>query len=97
MSEESSFAPPAFKPADALVQLKRSLRELRPLAERGNGFELQGKRVIELAHDDTTLTVRFARRHSATPEWDTLVLRNGGELRKAVDEAKKRLARWTEE
>ena len=97
MSEESSFAPPPFKPADALVQLKRSLRDLRPLAERGNGFELQGKRVIELAHDDSTLTVRFAKRHSAAPEWDTLVLRNAGELRKAVDEAKKRLARWTEE
>lgn len=97
MSEESSFAPPPFKPGDALVQLKRSLRDLRPLAERGNGFELQGKRVIELAHDDATLTVRFAKRQSATPEWDTLVLRNAGELRKAVDEAKKRLARWTEE
>jgi hypothetical protein len=97
MSEESSFAPPPFKPAEALIQLKRSLRDLRPLAERGNGFDLQGKRVIELEHDDSTLTVRFAKRHSATPEWDRLVLKNGADLRKCVDEAKKRLARWTEE
>ena len=91
------FAPPVFKAGDAMVQLKRSLRDLRPLAERGDGFELQGKRVIELAHDGSTLTVRFARRHSATPEWDSLVLKNGADLRKCVDEAKKRLARWTED
>ena len=91
------FAPPAFKAAEALVQLKRSLRELRPLAERGNGMELQGKPVIALAQDDSTITVRFAKRHSATPEWDTMVLKNGADLRKCVDEARKRLARWTEE
>jgi hypothetical protein len=40
--------PPPFKPDDALQQLKRSLRDLK-LAERGNGFELRGKRVLELA------------------------------------------------
>jgi hypothetical protein len=91
------FAPPTFKAAEALVQLKRSLRELRPLAERGNGMELQGKPVIALAQDDSTITVRFAKRHSATPEWDTMVLKNGADLRKCVDEARKRLARWTEE
>lgn len=91
------FAPPAFKPAEALIQLKRSLRELKPLAERGNGFELQGKPVIALAQDEATLTCRFAKRHSATPEWDTVVLKTGADLRKCVDEAKKRLARWTEE
>jgi hypothetical protein len=36
-------------PTDALVQLKRSLRDLKPLAERGSRFELQGPAVLELA------------------------------------------------
>ena len=56
------LAPPAFKPAEAFNQLKRSLRDLRPLVERGNGFELQGMRVIELAHDETTITAKLAQR-----------------------------------
>jgi hypothetical protein len=94
---DDPFAPPPFKPADALPQLKRSLRELRPLAERGEGFELQGMRVIELRSDASVITVRLARRQSRTPEWDSLVLKNSADVRKCVDEVKKRLARWTEE
>ena len=93
----SQFEPPPFKPADALVQLKRSLRDLRPLAERGDGFTLQGQRVVELQGDDSAITVRLARRALRSPEWDTLVIRNAADLRKCVDEVKKRLASWTEE
>jgi hypothetical protein len=91
------FAPPAFKPAEALLQLKRSLRDLRPLAERGEGFDLQGKRVIEFAHDDKAISAKLAKQPAHTPQWDTLVLKNSADVRKCVDEAKKRLARWTEE
>lgn len=91
------FALPPFKPADALIQLKRSLRELRPLAERGDGFDLQGQRMIELAIDGQTLIAKLAQRQSQSPQWDKFVLRNGADMRKCIDEAKKRLARWTEE
>ena len=94
---DDSFSPPPFKPAEALVQLKRSLRGLAPLAERGEGFELQGSRVIELAHDETSITVRFAKRVARTPEWDRMVLKNGADLRRCVDDARRRLARWTAE
>lgn len=97
MSDDSFFAPPAFKPADALPQFKRSLRELRPLAERGDGFELQGKRVIELRSDDATISVRLAKRPAVSPEFETQVIRNSADVRKCIDEVKKRLARWTEE
>jgi hypothetical protein len=93
----SLFEPPPFKPADSLLQLKRSLREMRPLAERGDAFELQGQRVVELRCDDRYITVRLARRALRSPEWDTLVIKNGAELRKCVDEVKKRLVSWTEE
>ena len=91
------FAAPTFKPAEALQTLKRSLRDLRPLAERGNGFELRGKRVIELQAEATTLRALLAKRPAITPEWETLVLKNSADVRKCVDEVKKRLARWTED
>jgi hypothetical protein len=94
---EDFFAPPAFKPAESLIQLKRSLRDLRPLAERGDGFELQGQRVIELAVEGDTLVVKFAKAAARSPQWERQVLKNGADVRKCVDEAKKRLARWTEE
>jgi hypothetical protein len=92
----SLFEPPPFKPADSLVQLKRSLRDLRALAERGDTFELQGQKVIELRSDDSVITVRLARRALRSPDWDTLVVKNGADMRKCVDEVKKRLVAWTE-
>jgi hypothetical protein len=94
---EDFFAPPAFRPAEALQQLKRTLRELRPLAERGDAFELHGQRVIELKADVGTVAAKLARRPAQVPDWDRLVLKNSADVRKCVDEVKKRLARWTEE
>ena len=73
---EDFFAPPPFKPDEALLQLKRSLRGLRPLAERGEGFELQGQRVIGLAVAGPTIVVRLAKRAARSPEWDKQVLKS---------------------
>ncbi|MBI5256364.1 MAG: hypothetical protein HY855_07695 [Burkholderiales bacterium] len=92
------FAPPAFRPEEALVQLKRSLRDLRTLTERGNGFELKGLPVIALALADKTLEARLARRPTrASVEWDAFPLSGSPDVRKFTDEVKRRLARWTEE
>ncbi len=97
MSDESfGFAPPPFKPEEALVQLKRSLRDLK-LAERGTGFELKGRRVVDVAVDSDVLRVKLARRLVNTPEWDLAVLRSSSDQRKLVDELKKRLERWQRE
>jgi len=52
--DDFGFAPPPFQPEAALVGLRRSLRDLG-LAERGAGFELRGKRVLELAADSATI------------------------------------------
>ncbi len=96
--EDFGFAPPPFKPAEALVLLKRSLRELRGLAERGDAFELQGARVVELAAGEAAIDVKLARRPSRqVPEWDRQTLRSSADVRKFVDDVKRRLARWTEE
>ena len=90
------FAPPPFKADEALQQIKRALRGLS-LAERGNGFELRGKRVAELQLDGTTIKARIARKLALTPEWDTHSVRSAPDQRRLIDEIKKRLARWDRE
>ena len=91
------FAPPAFKPDEALVTLKRLLREQRPLAERGQRFELNGKPVIEVIAEAATIQARLAKRPAMSPEWDQLTLKNGADVRKLIDEVKKRLSRWQQD
>ena len=90
------FAPPPFKPDAALLQVQRSLRDMK-LAARGNGFDLRGKRVVELTSDSAAITVKLARKLALTPQWDTLTVESAAEQRKLVDEVKKRLARWDQE
>ena len=90
------FAPPSFKPADALVTLKRALRDLK-LAERDNAFEQRGKRVVELAIEGEAIQAKLARRLMLTPEWDRIAVKSAAEQRKLIDEVKKRLARWEHE
>ena len=90
------FAPPPFRPDDALAQIKRALRDLK-LAERGNGFELRGKRVVELSVDGPAISARLARKLALTPQWDTQTVQSTTEQRKLVDEVKRRLARWEHE
>jgi hypothetical protein len=89
------FRPATFRPGDALNQLKRSLRDLRPLAERGEGFDVHSQRVIEWRCDASFITVRLARRPACSPQWDTQVLKSIADVLKCVDAVKQRLARWT--
>ncbi len=97
MNDDSfSFAAPPFKPEDALAQIKRALRDLK-LTERGNGFELRGKRVVELMLTDSSITARMARKVAVTPQWDSQAVKTTAEQRKLVDEVKRRLARWEHE
>ena len=95
------FAPPAFQPDEALVGQPRQLRDLRALAERSvdgkPGFELKGKRVAEFATTADTIAARLVKRPAVSPEWETHTLKNGADVRKFLDEVKKRLARWTDE
>ncbi len=96
MSDDFGFAPPPFDAEQSLLQLKRSLRDLK-LAERGNGFEIRGKRVAEFETDGAVIRARLARRLMMTPEWDRFDIKSAPDQRKCVDELKKRLERWARE
>ena len=95
-TDDFDLSPPPFRPDAALVQLRRSLRDLK-LAERGNGFELRGKRVAELIVDVAAINVRLTRTLAITPQWDSMSIRSATEQRKFIDELKKRLARWAQD
>ncbi len=95
-SDDFGFAPPPFKAEEALVALRRTLRDLK-LAERGSAYELRGKRLVELALEEGAIAARLARRPQLTPEWDRLRIDSAAAQRKFVDELKKRLARWEQD
>lgn len=107
MSEELSdfFALPPFKADEALVKLRRDLRELKPLAEKGTGspirFEWKGLPVIELsvsaASEKPALAVSTAKRPSQRPEWHKQTLASSAEVRKWLDGLKLSLKRWDDE
>ena len=59
------FAAPPFEADAAMVSLKRQLRDLK-LGERGNAFEVRGKRVVEVAVDELDLQ-RVAHGHQDQP------------------------------
>ncbi len=92
------FALPAFKPEQALLNLKRALRDLRSLTERGSGqYELQGQPVLALSADAQLLHAKLAKKPSRSPEWELRACKNAAEVRALQDEIKRRLARWTDE
>jgi hypothetical protein len=91
------FAPPAFKPTDALQTLTRQLRELRELQSRGSSFELRGKPVIKLEALEATLKVSIAKRPATLPVWEQRELRTSAEVRRCLDDVKLLLKRWDDE
>ena len=96
MSDDAGFAPPPFSADNALVAIKRALRDMK-LAERGNAYELRGKRVVELSIDAAAINAKLARRLMLTPEWDRVSVSSAEQQRKLIDEVKKRLGRWDSE
>ena len=100
MSEDKDFfALPAFKPDEALLRLKRDLRDLRQLAERdgGRSFTLKGQAVLELAVEGGQVVAKLAKRPAQRPEWDSWTCKSSADMRRLQDEIKKRLVRWTTE
>ena len=94
MSDDFFIPQPIFKPDEALVTLKRQLREFK-LAERGNTYELRGKTVIRLEPRETRIEAQLAKRLGFTPTYANHVLQSSQDLRKFVDEVRKQVVAWS--
>ncbi len=95
MSEDWGFAPPPFKPEEALQRLKRELREAG-LTEREGRFERRGVSIAKAVVDGAVIQAAIVRRPSrSSPEWQTKTLANSAQQRDFVADLKKKLASWS--
>jgi hypothetical protein len=97
MSEDWDIPVPAFKPDEALLRLRRDLRELG-LSEREGRFERKGEALARAAvsADGTQLLVAMVKRPARSPDWQERTLRDGAQVRDFVAELKKKLALWSD-
>ena len=96
MSNDFGFAPPPFKPDDALQTLRRELRTLG-LGEREGRFERRGVCIARAAVDgDLLRAARVKRPSRSSPEWMDNVLRSSADVRDFVADLKKQLAQWSD-
>jgi hypothetical protein len=98
MSDDFFASLPPFNAEDGLERLRRGLRDLRVFNERGAArFDWKGKPAIEAAVDGKVIRVRFAKRPAHAPEWELQTLKDSADVRRWLDDLKKRVARWSEE
>ena len=98
------FALPPFKPDEALVQLRRQLKELKLQEQPGSTphrFALKGVVVAELqvSANATKPAVAAAvvKRPLQRPEWVRQQLDSRDAVRKWIDAYKRQLASWTDD
>jgi hypothetical protein len=96
VSDDADWAipAPAFRVDEALVTLKRQLRDLRPLVERGSRFEIRGQNVLELAAGPAQIDARLARRPARSTEWVAHAIKSPQDLRRFVEQVKRQLPLW---
>jgi len=96
MSDDFGFAAPQFKPDEALLKLKRDLRELG-LTEREGRFERRGSTLARAAVDgDVILAARVKKPSRSSPQWLERRLRSSADVRDFVADLKKQLALWSD-
>ena len=103
MSDELGdfFALPPFKPDEALVQLRRQLKDLR-LQEQAGGpparFALKGVVVVELkveaGGEKPAIAAAVVKRPLQRPEWVRQSLDSRDAVRKWLDALRRQLASW---
>jgi hypothetical protein len=94
MSDDSAFAPPPFKPDEALARLKRELREMG-LAEREGVFERRGLAIARVRVDGVQLAAAMVKRPSrASPQWQPRSLDSSAAVRDFSAALKKALQQW---
>jgi hypothetical protein len=92
MDADDFFAPPPFKPTEALQRLQRDLRSLG-LVERAGVFERQGQAWVTVRTAAQALEVALAKAPARTPQWQPRTLKDNAQLRDFVAAVKQQLAR----
>jgi len=94
MADKHGFAPPPFKPEDALQRLKRELRDMG-LVEREGVFERRGLAIARIKIDASVLAAAIVERPvRASPRWRERSLSSSAAARDFSAEVKKALAAW---
>jgi hypothetical protein len=94
MSDDSGFAPPPFKPDEALQRLRRELRDLG-LAEREGVFERRGLAIARVRVDGTQLAAAIVQRPSRnSAQWQARTLASSAAVRDFSAALKKALQQW---
>lgn len=95
------FALPTFKADEALMGLRRQLRELKLTEKSGASpvrFEWRGLPVVALAlsagEGAPSIEVDWVEQPSQRPQWRKTSLKSSADVRRWLDEAKRRMARW---
>ena len=98
------FALPPFKPDEALVQLRRQLKDLKLQEQAGSAplrFALKGVVVVELQvaaeGPQPALAAAVVKRPLQRPEWVRQSLDSRDAVRKWLDALKRQLAQWTDD
>ena len=98
------FALPSFKADEAMVQLRRQLRELKLLEQSGGGpsrWTLKGLPVAELALAEApakpAILAGLVKRPSQRPEWTRSTLDSSTAVRQWLEGLKRQLPRWADE
>lgn len=87
------FAPPPFRPDEALLKLRKELRALG-LAERAGAFERRGQPVARAALHDGALAAERVRAPARSPQWERHPIADHAALRDFVARLRADLARW---
>ena len=95
MSDDNDFfAAPPFKADEALMRLKKELRDLG-LVERAGIFERRGSAIARAVLDGTTLKAAVVKRPSrSSPEWQLKVIKSSADARDFAADIKRKLAAW---
>jgi hypothetical protein len=90
------FAPPAWNGPQALLNLKRQLRDTG-LVERGDDYQFEAKTVLRLSLQADVIDAQLALRPALQPAWSHWQLKAAPDVRQLLQETKKRVAKWSEE
>jgi hypothetical protein len=98
MSEEWGFAPPPFKPDEALQRLRRELREAG-LTEREGRFERRGSVIARAEMAEGAIETAVVKKPSrGSPPWQPARdLKSSADVRDFVAQLKKQLSAWSDD